>query len=362
MVKKEMKATMRIFHFELRKILSWRPFWLITAVLLIINGYIIIKQQNESMNSPSDYTSLYDEIKDMPDNEKLDYIQHKLDTFWGNTENIEKSDIMPRYELLSEFQKQLENITGYADYIESVAKSSGSNIFNIDKNSFAYKSNQKTAAAYSDMDDVKPVFDISEGILLVTDSKITDIMCVFLLFITAIYLIVRDKECGITPLIRSASNGRSVLACNQSLVILILSLIIVTFFYCENVLLGLVYYGFGDLLRPIQSVSGFISCNLHLNVLSYLIIYYLTKVFILWIIGMVFAVICLCSKNNVVVYALSVFISGMELCAWTFISETSVFSMLHFINPVNFICVNDAFKKYACINFVQRSCCFRSRQ
>ncbi|MCI7803894.1 MAG: hypothetical protein MR503_02290 [Oscillospiraceae bacterium] len=71
---------MRIFHFELRKILSWRPFWLITAVLLIINGYIIIKQQNESMNSPSDYTSLYDEIKDMPDNEKLDYIQHKLDT------------------------------------------------------------------------------------------------------------------------------------------------------------------------------------------------------------------------------------------------------------------------------------------
>lgn len=81
MVKKEMKATMRIFHFELRKILSWRPFWLITAVLLIINGYIIIKQQNESLNSPSDYTLLYDEIKDIPDNEKLDYIQNKLDTF-----------------------------------------------------------------------------------------------------------------------------------------------------------------------------------------------------------------------------------------------------------------------------------------
>lgn len=81
MVKKEMKSEMRIFHFELRKILSWRPFWLITAVLLIINGYIIIKQQNESLNSPSDYTLLYDEIKDIPDNEKLDYIQNKLDTF-----------------------------------------------------------------------------------------------------------------------------------------------------------------------------------------------------------------------------------------------------------------------------------------
>lgn len=89
------------------------------------------------MYSPSDYTSLYYEIKDISDNEKLDYIQNKLDTFWDNTENIEKTDIMPRYVLLSEFQKQLENITGYADYIESAAKSSGSNTFNIDKNLFA---------------------------------------------------------------------------------------------------------------------------------------------------------------------------------------------------------------------------------
>lgn len=341
---------MQIFRFELKKIFLWRPLWVIIFVLLIVNGYIIVKQQNEATISPANYMSLYNEIDDMSDEEKLDYIQNSLDTFWEDEDNLEKTDIQSRYELLSEFQQQLENILGYSEYIESVSKSSKSSIFNISKDSFAYKSNQKISVAYSDMSDVEPVFDISEGVLLSTENKIADIMCVFLIFISVICLIVHDKECGIVPLIRSSSNGRFVLAFNQLVVILVSVSIITAIFYFENIVFGFAYYGFGDVFRPIQSVSGYIACNLHINVLGYMIIYYITKVIALWLVGVVFAVVCLCSKSNIFVYALSIAISSVAICAYFFIQKTSVFNLLHYINPVNFIFVSNTFKQYFCIN------------
>lgn len=110
-------------------------------------------------------------------------------------------------------------------------------------------------------------------------------------------------------------------------------------------------YGLGDLSRPIQSLGGFIGCNLKISVLEYLLLYVIFKFAAVFTIGAVLSLIAVNTKNTVSFYGISAVILAIEGLTFSLIHPLSKFSIFRYINLISFTRGNDIFCNFKNINF-----------
>ncbi|MGN0621611.1 MAG: hypothetical protein ACI4I9_07070 [Porcipelethomonas sp.] len=337
---------MRIFTTELRKLLCNIIFLLITAAVLVLNAYLMFKAANSGETTPSDYTQIFSEIESMTDSEKLEWLDKELNNFSGER--------LYSWDVISELHEECAGIVGYKDYIENIrsqAESMTSMSVFAKPDTFNYRSIVKTPPAYENMQDVQPVFDISKGIILATDNNFTDILCGFILLSAVMSLMISDRELGMSGLLFSLKKGRGHLMLAKTGVLAAVVFGAVLLIYAENLIISEYLYGLGDLSRPVQSLSGFIGCNLKISVFGYLILYIIFKFAAIFTVGAVLSLIAVNTKNIVSFYGISAVILTAEGIAYIKIHPLSVYSIFRYINLISFTKVNEIFSSYRNINF-----------
>lgn len=291
---------MRIFTTELKKLLSGRIFLLICAVALVLNAYLMFRTANSSESTPEEYKAIYSELESMNDSEKLNWLEARSNEFSGQ----HNFDLYIIYELSEECRQ----IVGYQDYLDSIdsqAKSMSSISIFAKPDTFNYRSIMKTPSAYEHMRDVQPVFDVSKGINLATDNNFTDILIGFIVLFAVISLMISDREQGLSGLLFPLKRGRGYLLLTKMGVLSVTVFATILLMYGENLIIGSQIYGLGDLSRPVQSLGGFIGCNLKISVLGYLILYIAFKFAAVFTIGAVLSLIAVNTKNTVSFYGIS---------------------------------------------------------
>lgn len=335
-----------MFLAEFRKLFSWKPLFIILALLLSVNAFLLFNQEQSKKVSSSFYHVLWEEIEDKTDTEKLDYLQQELknESFYNEDGTIDYD----RYILTDRFREQLESILSYDEYIESIenkTSSFSSGMFNIDKNSFTYRKNLCLPEVYKDVKGTVPVFDISDGIIKLTENRYSDLFCGIFLFIAAIIIIIRDREQNTIFLLRSTENGRQSLLLNRFFIMFILSVIVTLIFFTESFIICRYFYRFGNLLRPVQSLDGFIGCALPVSVLGYISICFLIKCIFMFLLSSVFIFICQTAKSNLHIYITTAIILGSEYVLYK--KTSGLFSQL---NIICFTDINQMTKTYQDIN------------
>ena len=103
---------MRALATELKKLFSNKIFLLIIAAVFVLNGYLIFRTANSGEAKPSDYNTVYTELKELSDDEKLNWLDERLNDFSGQQPY--------NWEVLAELRDECANIVGYSDYLASI--------------------------------------------------------------------------------------------------------------------------------------------------------------------------------------------------------------------------------------------------
>lgn len=194
--------------------------------------------------------------------------------------------------------------------------------------------------------------DKSLGVEDFLNSPITDLLAIVVLFICVCRIFLHDRETGIISLLYSTPNGRKKLILNKIMASFICGIALVFIFYLEVFFIEGIFYGFGDISRPIQSVFGYYTCNLKFSVGEYMILYILMKILAYFVFVIIFSFICTIAKNNIIVYGAS---SGICVLFYIFYSNISVLSplsLLHYWNPVQLLQLKDVIGTYTNVNFL----------
>lgn len=337
---------MKIFKTELYKLITGRVFLLIVSVAVILNAYLMFRTASSSESTPEEYKAIYSELEDLSDSEKLEWLEARLNEFSGQ----HHYDWGALYELKEECDGVV-NYQQYLDNIEAQAESMSSISIFAKPDTFNYRSIMKTPPAYSHMRDTAPVFGVSKGFTLATQNNFTDIFIGFIVLFAVISLMISDRESGMSGLLFSLRKGRGYLLSTKLSALLFITFITILLMYSENLIIGNIIYGLGDLSRPVQSLNGFIGCNLEISVSTYTVLYMLAKTGAFFAVGAVLSLIASNTRSTVGFYGISAIILIAEALTYVLIHPLSIVSIFRYINLISFTRVNDIFCNFKNINF-----------
>lgn len=341
---------MKIFWNEIYKLITAPIFIFTLAVTIIFSLYSAAITQVSAV-SDRDYKAFFSHVSEIQNvDEQLDYIENTLSDLLVSSEvNLDWRKTVDFYRCQLE---QAQSISDYKSYLKNIYTTTesmkGVSIF-ADKDSYTYRNITKTPSAYEDCKDIIPVFTPSAGILLAVDNRIGDIVFIFTLISAVIVLIGKERESGIICLIKPLKKGRENLCVAKILSIFTITVLIYAVIFIGTLMIGELKFGLGDIFRPIQSVEGFIGCNLPISVLQMLIIIFIIKVMTAFIIAMFFQ--CLCTKLSITVSIIIFLVAAfVQVLMYSQIEFSSSVAPLAALNFVAFIDSSNLLKTYKCIN------------
>lgn len=135
----------------------------------------------------------------------------------------------------------------------------------------------------------------------------------FAMYACAVFMFQLDRNTGVELLERTTVRGRREQMTAKIAAMGIIALVLLIIFTTLNVGIYGVQYGFGNLMRPIQSVKGFLGCPFEKSVLGYFVMSMVTRWLALFLVGLIFAVICLKTrKAGLSLFAASAIVGGWQ--------------------------------------------------
>lgn len=345
---------MKITANELYKLIHSRVFILVLGCALLLNLYISFSEDFGKLYSDADYKAYYEDVKDFTPLEAHTYTQERIDelAFSLDTQSFDYNKWVLRL-MYQEQLSQLESVSTYDKYLENIdatAQTMTSVSIFAKKDSFSYRNIVKTPPAYDAVRSVTPTFDTSLGILLAVNNTPSDLLMLFVILTAITVVFYKDRESGITALIKPLKYGRARLSLNKTIVIFLVCLLAEGLLFCSNLAVGGYRFGLGDLSRPIQSLEGYLGCNLPISVAEFLALTFLFKLSALFICALIAGTLFIRLKNTTA-YLSAIGISAVEVTLYLLISETSAFSVLKQINLAAFVNSSRLFVTYTNINF-----------
>lgn len=193
------------------------------------------------------------------------------------------------------------------------------------------------------------MFAPSNGVLLAAQNVPSDILLLFVIFTSVMVIFYKDRENGIVALIKPLRYGRTRLALAKTATVFSVCFACGAVFFMMNLWIGSIRYGLGDLSRPVQSLSGYLGCNLPISVRELLCLIFAYKILAIFICALISQSLFICLKN-VTAYLTLLLAGGIETALYLLISETSYLSPIKQINLAAFVNSSHLFKTYSNIN------------
>lgn len=343
---------------ELYKIFSKKIFLILFVVLLLLNGFFIYNKQIKGNDidfiSANAKISLNNDIaKYNNNNDKIKFVHNKLKALEKDDVTHYTDDSYSERTLLDNAENQLKIVSDYKAYINKIIEMSdnitGVSIFE-DSSSFSYKNAVKTAEDYKPLSNIETAYSNSEGVNMATDFMLTDLIVILLLCIVCDALIGSERNININSLQRTCRYGRNKSAISKMVVGFITTAVICLMFYGVNYIIAGYTYGFGDLFRPIQSVDSFSNCTLRINVLQYLMLHFITKVLVMYLIYTIVNVLSMVGKSKTISYIAFLCILIVSYCLNLFIGDNTSLMCFKYINLISFVDTKNVISHYRNIN------------
>lgn len=343
---------------ELYKIFSKKIFLILFVVLLLLNGFFIYNKQIKGNDidfiSANAKISLNNDIaKYNNNNDKINFVHNKLKALEKDDVTHYTDDSYSERTLLDNAENQLKIVSDYKAYINKIIEKSdnitGVSIFE-DSSSFSYKNAVKTAEDYKPLSNIETAYSNSEGVNMATDFMLTDLIVILLLCIVCDALIGSERNININSLQSTCRYGRNKSAISKMVVGFITTAVICLMFYGVNYIIAGYTYGFGDLFRPIQSVDSFSNCTLRINVLQYLMLHFITKVLVMYLIYTIVNVLSMVGKSKTISYIAFLCILIVSYCLNLFIGDNTSLMRFKYINLISFVDTKNVISHYRNIN------------
>ena len=355
---------MRIDRNEFLKLFTRKSIILVFLIIVLLNAGLVLnnmygKTDKIVLSSPYDYKKIYKEISGLSNDEALKTLNNKLENLNKNSNNSSADNQVytnhrAKQYLLQEIILEVNQCKDYGEYLNGINTNfelSGKIGAFSKADKFSYRNISKTKIDFEHMKGTTIRSGPSKGITTATEFIGTDILGVLLIVFVIITLITRERELYQLQLVKSMYKGRTRLAVSKLLIIFICCIIVEFLLYSTNFAITGLSYGFGDLSRPIQSVTGYLSCNIKVTVLEYLIIFLLSKLLVYFIIATFVYFIAVISKNSLKLYIIVFATLGISAICYYTIEPTSWLSLLKYINIIAFLNTSQVFSKYLNLNF-----------
>lgn len=386
---------MKLFIYELKKVLNKRIFLVVVALCLVINGFLLYSSQNTEENNlrltySDEYGKMLDEYSSMPfddakkqienellayeissrleslaqaDNEELiesytseleDYRKNNPDAYKKAVEMSESGEeSFWKNSFLYDISQQIEYINSYPDFISEMydrAKvQSASSIFG-DENSFSYKNLYKTADDYSGLKDTKLSLVNSDSLTATVKYGLTDFFVIAVLLLICIYLYGYERDKGLYSLIRCTKFGRLKTIISKLAVLFVLSAFVSVLFILSDFTVNTCLYGSTDLSVNVQSISEFRNCTLSVTTGQFLLLFTLAKIIGIFVISSLLALVFICFSSSAAMYLTGLGAVGAEYLLYSLIGQNSFLNLIKYINIFYILDGSEFFGSYLNLN------------
>ena len=273
---------MKLFIYELKKILNKKIFFVVLLLCLAINGFLLYSSQNTEENSiritySNEYTKMLNSYSSMSLNDAEKQIDNELLAYeiFSRLENLAQTDneeLIENYTYeLDEYRKsnpdayqkavemsekggdnfwknsflynisqQIEYINSYPDFIDKMydrAKAQSSSSIFGDESSFSYKNLYKTSNDYSGLKNTKLSLVNSDAFIATTEYSLTDIFIIAIVFLLCVYLFQYEREKGLYSLVRCTKFGRFKTIISKFMLFFVLSAVVsILFIFCNFII------------------------------------------------------------------------------------------------------------------------------
>ena len=383
---------MRIVASEWFKVYSKKSVLFLFVLLILLNGILLYIGEHSSRNpyQPKAYRELYKSIEGLTNMEALTKLEREQSelyfimelTLMNEMENTDEEALKERFpdldisRLILTFNRgeylkytdslmkeirlyeqliyEVKEVHGYGEYLQKIEDDANTmttiSIF-TKPGTFAYRNIKKTPSDFEHLKGNILKADVSKGVKMATESLPTDLIAVFLIMIVCISLVTREKEQGCLNLVKTSYRGRLALIASKYLVAILSCVLIELLLYVTNFALAYYTYGFGDMGRLIQSVSGYIGSNLEINVTQFFALFLLSKLAVYILISSLLFLVCLCVNTSVGVYLVNALLFGINAVLYYTIPSSSVFAIAKYLNLVAFLDTYKIFANYRNLNF-----------
>lgn len=386
---------MKLFIYELKKVLNKRIFLIVLALCLVINGFLLYSSQNTEENNlrltySDEYGKMLDEYSSMPlddakkqiDNELLAYEisgrleslaqadnEELIESYTSELEEYRKSnpeaykkavemsesgeESFWKNSFLYDISQQIEYINSYPDFISEMydrAKAqSASSIFG-DKNSFSYKNLYKTAEDYSGLKDTKLSLVNSDSLTATVKYGLTDFFVIAVVLLICIYLFGYERDKGLYSLIRCTKFGRLKTIISKLAVLFVLSAVVSVLFVSSDFIVNTFLYGITDLSVNVQSITEFRNCTLSVTAGQFLLLFALAKIIGIFVISSLLALVFICFSSSAAMYLTGLGAVGAEYLLYSLIGQNSFLNLLKYINIFYILDGGEFFGSYLNLN------------
>ena len=164
--------------------------------------------------------------------------------------------------LLSEILEQVSAVAHYEDYLNRIGEEAkimtSSSLFGK-PGTFSYRNIEKTPPVYEHLKGTVLPAEDSEGMLLATGSRITDLLLLCLFVVLGLSMLIGEREDGTLLLIKPMKRGYLDTIAAKLALMLCLAAAGTVLFYGTDFLIAEKTLGLGDLSRPVQSLRGFLT-------------------------------------------------------------------------------------------------------
>lgn len=390
----------RLIFFELGKIIKKRSFLLSIAGILFLNLFLLwyVNLPDEGSPKLSAYRAFEQDIRNMSEGEKQEYVEklyqdiegvclvrdvlqleassfemgekfaeqmhsehpgvfeaycdaYESGSYLKYTDSLEQESA-----LITEIYEEMEKVSGYGDYLESVQNTKralgGISIFASEEtDSFSSCNIEKSASDYKKLENVEIAFYPSKGITSAMGNHISDVFLLLAVILFASGLIYEEKEKRLFCITRASFYGRGHSIVAKLLALGIYSIGVTALFYGVNLLYFAGTAGIGDLSRSIQSVAPYMESSLQISVCGYIIGSILTKAMALFAAGALLTFLSMVSRYGFMSYLAGIVVVLISWLLYRFIPSYSSFNWLKYLNMLGLMKTENIYGGYLNFNF-----------
>ena len=316
-----------MFLNELKKTFGKKTL-LILLCVMILNGVLIISGEGDKGYNftGEDYRKLYLSEDMQGDTEtQLAYLNVCM----------EENGMSRQYFLLRYVISDVEKAADYKGYLQSIVDSAEKygrlSIF-MDGDEFSKRNVAKTASVYATLPEIEPVPGKSRGVVMASRYN-GSVMLGFIFVLYIVFLLVtREKEIGSLNLTMTTKYGHARHGAVKLLMCLIASAGSVLALEAENWIIADIYYGLGDMNRPIQSIPEYQPSVFDISVFGFMLITAAFRMLCVFMAAtLVFFMAC-GSRSLPGLAAKLAAVFGVEGVLYYVVSGKSIWGLLKYIN------------------------------
>lgn len=386
---------MKLFIYELKKVLNKRIFLVVLALCLVINGFLLYSSQNTEENNlrlaySDEYGEMLDKYSSMPLDKAKKQVEDELFAYEisGRLESLAQADneeLIESYTIeleqyrksnpeaykkavemsengeesfwkngfLYDISQQIEYINSYPDFIgemyDRAKAQSASSIFG-DENSFSYKNLYKTADDYAGLENTELRLVNSDSLTATVKYGLTDFFIIAVVLLICIYLFGYERDKGLYSLIRCTKFGRLKTIISKLAVLFVLSAFVSVLFIYSDFIVNDFLYGSTDLSVNVQSISKFRNCTLLVTAGQFLLLFALAKTIGIFVISSLLALVFICFSSSAAMYLTGLGAVGAEYLLYSLIGQNSFLNLLKYINIFYILDGGEFFGSYLNLN------------